>query len=53
MATINGDSLLFDEGESADVEIYKTLKDLSNGYFRGGECEAEGMDFFYARVWRM
>ena len=28
------------------METYESLKDLSNGYFRGGECEALGLEHF-------
>ena len=45
-ATVKGDSLFFDKGDAADVEIYESLRDLSNGYFRVGECEAVGMENF-------
>ena len=45
-ATVVGDSLFFDKGDAADVEIYENLRDLSNGYFRGGECEALGTENF-------
>jgi len=45
-ATVKGDSLFFDKGDAADVEIYESLRDLSNGYFRGGECEALGTENF-------
>ena len=45
-ATIKGDSLFFDKGDAADVETYESLEDLSNGYFRGGECEALGLEYF-------
>ena len=45
-ATVKGDSLFFDKGDAAEVQIYETLKDLSNGYFRGGECEGVGSEDF-------
>ena len=45
-ATMKGDSLFFDKGDAADVETYESLKDLSNGYFRGGETEALGLEHF-------
>ena len=45
-ATLKGDSLFFDKGDAAEVQIYESLKDLSNGYFRGGECEGVGSEDF-------
>ena len=38
-ATLKGDELHFDDGDAAEVSIYESLRDLSNGYFRGGEKE--------------